>query len=136
MGKKYNGKLDQGFYMVINMEKLYDAIADGIQAALEEDKQLIEPEIDEWETDDDNLQLTGSYSCRYSGEYFAATLESPAEDDLSRPFILNEGENECPEDISKALLAKLPEGLRDLIQINYINEPEEEMDFEDEDYDF
>lgn len=136
MGKKYYGKLDQGFYMVINMEKLYNVIADGIQAALEEDKQLIEPEIDEWEVDDNNLQLRGSYSCRYQGEYFAATLESPAEDDLDRPFILNEGENECPEDIGKALLAKLPEGLRNLIQIDYINEPEEEADFEDEERDY
>lgn len=135
MGKKYSGKLRQPFSIVIDIDKLCEMIANVVEEELKQDPDLIEPEICDIETNNYNeLKITGSYDAKYTGEYFAQTLESPAENDMDRPYIFYGNNEDDYAAITKQLLAKLPKELQDLVTITEINEEERDVDYNQYDY--
>ena len=127
MGKWTKGYLTQNFEIRLDMGKLHDYIAEQIIKAIEDEKTagrqtFTDVEVDDIDVDGDILMITGSYDTAFMHWSCAATLESPAEDDLEYEGIEGWGDN---------ILCMLPDNLKELIEVDEINANEDMIEFPD-----
>ena len=122
MGRRSSGYLKQNFEIRLDLEKLYDYIAEQIVKAIESEKTqgkqtFTDVDISDIDIDGDYLELRGSYDTAYEHWHCNATLESPEENDYEYESIEGWGD--------KSLLSELPDNLKELITVHEVNANEE-----------
>ena len=114
------GTLKQNFTIELNLTKLVDFITEKIEEAISSDKAFedVELEIDD---SDYEFEFSGSYETDFVHTWCEATRLDPAEDDMDRVYIGEDG---------VGLLDLLPKNLRELVDLKVI-EDEEDVEYPD-----
>lgn len=123
--RKYHGSGRQQFYIIVDMERFAEYLGEQIWKSLNDDRDLIRPEITDWEYNIDSLRLEGNYDFNYTEEYFSATRECPEEHDIERPYLCGDCDIGSFNTICISLLKYVPAEIRDLISITCLKEEEE-----------
>ena len=114
------GTVTQKFRITLDIEKLTECIVDNILHQISCDKDISSVDLDEYYTDGGNLEITGTYDTDFKSYYSPATRWEPAEEDMQRFYIGEDG---------VGLLDTLPENIRKLIDVSKVEEDEDEADY-------
>lgn len=123
------GTVTQKFRITLDIEKLTEFIVDNILSQINTDKEVFSVDLDEYYTDGGSLEITGTYDTDFKSYYSPATRWEPAEEDMQRFYIGEDG---------VGLLDTLPENIRKLIDISHVEEEEDDADYkcdESDEYD-
>lgn len=114
------GTVTQKFRITVDMSKLTECIVDNILSQINTAKEIYSVDLDEYYTDGDSLEITGTYDTDFKSYYSPATRYEPAEEDMQRFYIGEDG---------VGLLDTLPEDIRKLIDISHVEEDEDDADY-------
>lgn len=120
------GTVLQSFTVRVSIDKLMEYITDSILKQIGSDKEVDSVELDEYYTEDDQLVITGTYGTDFKSYYARATRWEPAEEDMQRFYIGDDG---------VGLLDGLPQEILKLIDIDKVEEKEEDADYKVPEYD-
>lgn len=123
------GTVTQKFRINVDIAKLTEYIVDNILSQINTDKEVSSVDLDEYIADGDTLEIIGTYDTDFKSYYSHATRWEPAEEDMQRFYIGNDG---------VGLLDTLPEDIRKLIDIYNVEEDEDDADYkcdESDEYD-
>ena len=123
------GTVTQKFRINVDINKLTECIVDNILHQINTDKDISSVDLDEYYLEDDSLVITGTYDTDFKSYYSPATRYEPAEEDMQRFYIGEDG---------VGLLDTLPEDIRKLIDISKVEEDEDDADYkcdESDEYD-
>lgn len=120
------GTVLQGFTVRVSIDKLMEYITDSILKQIGSDKAVDSVELDEYYTEDDQLVITGTYGTDFESYYARATRYEPAEEDMNRFYIGDDG---------VGLFDGLPQEIIKLIDIDKVEEKEEDADYKVPEYD-
>ena len=123
------GTVTQKFRITLDIEKLTEYVIDNILHQINTDKDISSVDLDEYYLEDDSLVITGTYDTDFKSYYSPATRYGPAEEDMQRFYIGEDG---------VGLLDTLPEDIRKLIDISKVEEDEDDADYkcdESDEYD-
>ena len=123
------GTVTQKFRITLDIEKLTEYVIDNILNQINTDKDISSVDLDEYYLEDDSLVITGTYDTDFKSYYSPATRYEPAEEDMQRFYIGEDG---------VGLLDTLPEDIRKLIDISKVEEDEDDADYkcdESDEYD-
>lgn len=116
------GTVTQKFRITLDIEKLTECIVDNILHQISCDKDISSVDLDEYYFDGDSLEITGTYDTDFKSYYSPATRYEPAEEDMQRFYIGEDG---------VGLLDTLPEDIRKLIDIYNVEEEEDDAEYKD-----
>lgn len=116
------GTVTQKFRITLDIEKLTEYVIDNILHQINTDKDISSVDLDEYYLEDDSLVITGTYDTDFKSYYSPATRYEPAEEDMQRFYIGEDG---------VGLLDTLPEDIRKLIDISKVEEDEDDADYKD-----
>lgn len=114
------GTVIQRFRITVDIDKLTEYIVDNILSQISTDKEVSSVDLDEYYTDGGDLEITGTYDTDFKSYYSPATRYEPAEEDMQRFYIGEDG---------VGLLDDLPENIRKLIDISKVEEDEDDADY-------
>lgn len=114
------GTVTQKFRITLDIEKLTEYIVDNILSQINSDKDISSVDLDEYYTDGGSLEITGTYDTDFKSYYSPATRWEPAEEDMQRFYIGEDG---------VGLLDTLPEDIRKLIDVSNVEEDEDDADY-------
>lgn len=114
------GTVTQKFRIAVDIDKLTEYIVDNILRQISEDKDISSVDLDEYIADGDTLEIFGTYDTDFKSYYSPATRWEPAEEDMQRFYIGEDG---------VGLLDTLPENIRKLIDIYNVEEEEDDADY-------
>lgn len=123
------GTVTQKFRITLDIAKLTECIVDNILHQINIDKDISSVDLDEYYLEDDSLVITGTYDTDFKSYYSPATRYEPAEEDMQRFYIGEDG---------VGLLDTLPEDIRKLIDVSNVEEDEDDADYkcdESDEYD-
>ena len=123
------GTVTQKFRITLDIEKLTEYVIDNILNQINTDKDISSVDLDEYYFEDDSLVITGTYDTDFKSYYSPATRYEPAEEDMQRFYIGEDG---------VGLLDTLPEDIRKLIDVSNVEEDEDDADYkydESDEYD-
>ena len=124
------GTVTQKFRITVDMSKLTECIVDNILDQINKAKEIsFRVDLDEYYIEDDSLEIVGTYDTDFKSYYSPATRWEPAEEDMQRFYIGEDG---------VGLLDTLPEDIRKLIDISKVEEDEDDADYkcdESDEYD-
>ncbi len=123
------GTVTQKFRINVDINKLTECIVDNILHQINTDKDISSVDLDEYYLEDDSLVITGTYDTDFKSYYSPATRYEPAEEDMQRFYIGEDG---------VGLLDTLPEDIRKLIDVSNVEEDEDDADYkcdESDEYD-
>ncbi len=116
MGHKASGTLRQKFSIHIDIEKLINYLSGNIKVS---DKSWIKDvDVENWDFDDSEMILTGTYDSGYRSEYWDATRYEPEEYDMDRGYLRDE----------KDIFGTIPKELRELIDVTDIEEDDSDAE--------
>ncbi len=121
-----NGTVRQSFKIRVDISKLTEYITDSILQQINTDKEVLSVELDEFDVAGDELEITGTYDTDFKSYYAPATRYEPAEEELQRFYIGDDG---------VGLLDGLPQEIIKLIDIDKVEEKEEDADYRVPEYD-
>lgn len=116
-----NGTFTQKFKVSVDISKLMEYITDNVLQQINTDKEISSVDLDEYYADGDNLEIRGTYSGDFKSYYAPATRYEPAEEDLQRPFIGEDG---------VGLLDGIPEDILKFIDIDTVEEDEDDATYD------
>lgn len=116
------GTVTQKFRINVDIAKLTEYIVDNILYQISVDKDISSVDLDEYIADGDTLEIIGTYDTDFKSYYSPATRWEPAEEDMQRFYIGNDG---------VGLLDTLPEDIRKLIDIYNVEEEEDDAEYKD-----
>ena len=114
------GVVTQNFRITVDVSKLTEYIVDNILHQINTDKDISSVDLDEYYLEDDSLVITGTYDTDFKSYYSPATRYEPAEEDVQRFYIGEDG---------VGLLDTLPEDIRKLIDVSNVEEDEDDADY-------
>lgn len=114
------GTVTQKFRINVDINKLTECIVDNILHQISCDKNISSVDLDEYYTDGGDLEITGTYDTDFKSYYSPATRYEPAEEDMQRFYIGEDG---------VGLLDTLPENIRKLIDVSNVEEDEDDADY-------
>lgn len=114
------GTVTQKFRITLDINKLTEYVIDNILNQINTDKDISSVDLDEYYLEDDSLVITGTYDTDFKSYYSPATRYEPAEEDMQRFYIGEDG---------VGLLDTLPEDIRKLIDISNVEEDEDDADY-------
>lgn len=114
------GTVTQKFRITVDIDKLTECIVDNILHQISCDKDISSVDLDEYYTDGGSLEITGTYDTDFKSYYSPATRWEPAEEDMQRFYIGEDG---------VGLLDTIPEDIRKLIDISKVEEEEDDADY-------
>jgi len=115
------GIVTQKFRITVDIDKLTDYIVDNILDKINKAKEIsFRVDLDEYYIEDDSLEIVGTYDTNFKSYYSPATRFEPAEEDMQRFYIGEDG---------VGLLDTLPENIRKLIDISKVEEDEDNADY-------
>lgn len=115
------GIVTQKFRINVDIDKLTEYIVDNILDQINKAKEIsFRVDLDEYYIEDDNLEIVGTYDTNFKSYYSPATRYEPAEEDMQRFYIGEDG---------VGLLDTLPEDIRKLIDISKVEEDEDDADY-------
>ena len=114
------GTVTQKFRITLDIEKLTEYVIDNILHQINTDKDISSVDLDEYYLEDDSLVITGTYDTDFKSYYSPATRYEPAEEDVQRFYIGEDG---------VGLLDTLPEDIRKLIDVSNVEEDEDDADY-------
>lgn len=114
------GTVTQKFRINVDIVKLTEYIVDNILSQINTDKEVSSVDLDEYIADGDTLEIIGTYDTDFKSYYSPATRWEPAEEDMQRFYIGEDG---------VGLLDTLPEDMRKLIDVSNVEEDEDDADY-------
>lgn len=115
------GTVTQKFKITVDIAKLTEYIVDNILDQINKAKEIsFRVDLDEYYIEDDSLEIVGTYDTNFKSYYSPATRYEPAEVDMQRFYIGEDG---------VGLLDTLPEDIRKLIDISKVEEDEDDADY-------
>ena len=123
--KETRGILRQKFCIELDMSKLQEYIADQVVKSIENikykhGKSVFDVDIDEFYFDDnEELVIKGTYDTAFKSWYCRATRYEPEEYGIEREYIGEDG---------TGILDELPEELRNMVSVRYVEEKDEDAD--------
>lgn len=114
------GTVTQKFRINVDINKLTECIVDNILHQINTDKDISSVDLDEYYLEDDSLVITGTYDTDFKSYYSPATMYEPAEEDMQRFYIGEDG---------VGLLDTLPEDIRKLIDVSNVEEDDDDADY-------
>ena len=115
------GIVTQKFRITVDIDKLTEYIVDNILDQINKAKEIsFRVDLDEYYIEDDSLEIVGTYDTDFKSYYSPATRWEPAEEDMQRFYIGEDG---------VGLLDTLPENIRKLIDISKVEEDEDDADY-------
>lgn len=115
------GIVTQKFRITVDIAKLTEYIVDNILDQINKAKEIsFRVDLDEYYIEDDSLEIVGTYDTDFKSYYSPATRYEPAEEDMQRFYIGEDG---------VGLLDTLPENIRKLISICNVKENEDDADY-------
>lgn len=114
------GTVTQKFRITLDIEKLTDYVIDNILHQINSEKDISSVDFDEYFSDGGYLEITGTYDTDFKSYYSPATRYEPAEEDMQRFYIGEDG---------VGLLDTLPENIRKLIDVSHVEEDEDDAEY-------
>ena len=116
------GIVTQNFRITVDMSKLTECIVDNILDQINKAKEIsYRVDLDEYYIEDDSLEIVGTYDTNFKSYYSPATRYEPAEEDMQRFYIGEDG---------VGLLDTLPENIQKLIDVSKVEEKEDDAEYQ------
>lgn len=117
------GILKQHFSIKIDYDRLNEYVMDKMLESINDTVDNAELWVEDVDTE---VILGGSYTTPYKEFYSRETREEPETDEIERQY-LNE------DDYVEWILRKLPDNIKNLVTVCYLDEPEDEVEYERQD---